>query len=50
MSSPRRDAEEERRDNPDERDVEVEKRFLPFIARLAAKVFPSIICSVTKKC
>nr|P82819.1 RecName: Full=Ranatuerin-4 [Aquarana catesbeiana] len=24
--------------------------FLPFIARLAAKVFPSIICSVTKKC
>nr|AYN64368.1 brevinin-1R precursor [Pelophylax lessonae] len=46
-----RDAdEEERRDDPDERNVKVEKRFFPAIFRLVAKVVPSIICSVTKKC
>nr|AEZ52995.1 antimicrobial peptide precursor [Odorrana tiannanensis] len=42
--------EEERRDDPDERDVEVEKRFLPLIASLAANFVPKIFCKITKKC
>nr|CBH19888.1 brevinin-1SHb precursor [Pelophylax saharicus] len=42
VSSSRRDAdEEEKRDDPDESDVEVEKRFLPIF---------SAICKKTKKC
>nr|AFR43681.1 brevinin-1Pb precursor [Lithobates pipiens] len=45
-----RNAEEERRDEPDETDVEVEKRFLPIIAGIAAKVFPKIFCAISKKC
>nr|Q8QFQ5.1 RecName: Full=Brevinin-1Pb; Flags: Precursor [Lithobates pipiens]CAD20745.1 brevinin 1Pb [Lithobates pipiens] len=43
-------AEEERIDEPDETDVEVEKRFLPIIAGIAAKVFPKIFCAISKKC
>nr|AGG19158.1 antimicrobial peptide Kunyuenin [Rana kunyuensis] len=35
-----RNAEEERRDDPEERAVEVEKRFLPFFAA----------CAITRKC
>nr|AFR43683.1 brevinin-1BY precursor [Rana boylii] len=46
-----RDAdEEERRDDPDETNVEVEKRFLPILASLAAKFGPKLFCLVTKKC
>nr|A7WNV4.1 RecName: Full=Brevinin-1PLc; Flags: Precursor [Lithobates palustris]CAN87010.1 brevinin-1 PLc [Lithobates palustris] len=45
-----RNAEEERRDEPDEMDVEVEKRFLPVIAGVAAKFLPKIFCAITKKC
>nr|UBV76241.1 brevinin-1OS precursor [Odorrana schmackeri] len=45
-----RDAvEEERRDDPGERDVEVEKRF-PLIASLAGNVVPKIFCKITKRC
>nr|CAP16531.1 Brevinin-1HS precursor [Odorrana schmackeri] len=45
-----RNAEEERRDDPEERDVEVEKRFLPLIASVAANLAPKIICKITKTC
>nr|P32412.2 RecName: Full=Brevinin-1E; Flags: Precursor [Pelophylax lessonae]CAA54842.1 brevinin-1E precursor [Pelophylax lessonae] len=46
-----RDAdEEERRDNPDESEVEVEKRFLPLLAGLAANFLPKIFCKITRKC
>nr|Q1JS93.1 RecName: Full=Brevinin-1Vb; Short=brevIVB; AltName: Full=1VEb; Flags: Precursor [Odorrana versabilis]CAJ34604.1 brevinin 1Vb precursor [Odorrana versabilis] len=45
-----RNAEEERRDEPDEMNVEVEKRFLPLIAGLAANFLPKIFCAITKKC
>nr|AIU99904.1 temporin-HB2 antimicrobial peptide precursor [Pelophylax hubeiensis] len=31
--------EEQRRDEPEERDVEVQKRFLPFLAGLFGKIF-----------
>nr|AFP24866.1 preprobrevinin-1Kb [Rana kukunoris] len=41
-----RNAEEERRDYPEEKDVEVEKRFLPLV--LAA--VPKFLCLVFKKC
>nr|E1AWD5.1 RecName: Full=Brevinin-1CG2; Flags: Precursor [Amolops chunganensis]ADM34207.1 brevinin-1CG2 antimicrobial peptide precursor [Amolops chunganensis] len=44
-----RNAEEERRDD-DEMDVEVEKRFLPIVAGLAANFLPKIVCKITKKC
>nr|BCG61718.1 preprobrevinin-1SSc [Glandirana susurra] len=40
--------EEERRDDPDERDVE--KRFLPLLAGLAANFLPTIICKLSRKC
>nr|CCV01178.1 brevinin-1 precusor [Amolops wuyiensis] len=42
--------EEERRDNPDEMDVVVEKRFLPLLAGLAANFLPQIICKIARKC
>nr|AFR43682.1 brevinin-1DR precursor [Rana draytonii] len=46
-----RDAdEEERRDDPDESNVEVEKRFLPILAGLATKIVPKVFCLITKKC
>nr|ABX58857.1 pleurain-D1 antimicrobial peptide precursor [Nidirana pleuraden]ABX58860.1 pleurain-D1 antimicrobial peptide precursor [Nidirana pleuraden] len=44
-----RDADEERRDDPDKRDVEVEKRFLSGILKLAFKI-PSVLCAVLKNC
>nr|AEN14477.1 brevinin-1-01 [Amolops sp. 'jingdongensis'] len=44
-----RNAEEERRDD-DEMDIEVEKRFLPAVLRVAAKIVPSVVCAITKKC
>nr|ADM34283.1 peptide-DN1 [Nidirana daunchina] len=44
-----RDAgDEERRDDPDERDVEVEKRFIKGLKRLCAVIVPSVICAVDK--
>uniref|UniRef100_A0AAU8EGV4 Brevinin-1pl n=1 Tax=Lithobates pipiens TaxID=8404 RepID=A0AAU8EGV4_LITPI len=45
-----RNAEEERRDEPDETDVEVEKRFFPIVAGVAAKVLKKIFCTISKKC
>nr|AIU99890.1 brevinin-1HB1 [Pelophylax hubeiensis] len=42
--------EEERRDDHDEMDVEVQKRFLPAIIGMAAKVLPAFLCKITKKC
>nr|AIU99946.1 wuyiensisin-2 [Amolops wuyiensis] len=45
-----RNAEEERRDNPDEMDVVVEKRLLPLLAGLAANFLPQIICKIARKC
>nr|ADC30181.1 brevinin-1-SHa antimicrobial peptide [Odorrana schmackeri] len=45
-----RNAEEERRDDQDEMDVEVEKRFLPAAFRLAAKIVPTVFCAISKKC
>nr|ADM34256.1 brevinin-1LF2 antimicrobial peptide precursor [Amolops lifanensis] len=45
-----RDADEEERRDDDEMDVEVEKRFLPIVASLAANFLPKIICKITKKC
>nr|AIU99893.1 brevinin-1HB4 [Pelophylax hubeiensis] len=42
--------EEERRDEPNEMDVEVQKRFLPAIIGMAANVLPQLICKITKKC
>nr|CBH19890.1 brevinin-1SHd precursor [Pelophylax saharicus] len=51
VSSSRRDAnDDERRDDPDESDVEVEKRFLPMLAGLAANFLPKIFCKITRKC
>nr|ADM34282.1 pleurain-D-DN1_2 [Nidirana daunchina] len=45
-----RDAdEEERRDDPDEGNVEVEKRFLKGVINLASKI-PSMLCAVLKTC
>nr|P0C5W7.2 RecName: Full=Brevinin-1DYb; AltName: Full=Brevinin-1CDYb; Flags: Precursor [Rana dybowskii]ACF07999.1 antimicrobial peptide Brevinin-1CDYb precursor [Rana dybowskii] len=41
-----RNAEEERRDYPEERDVEVEKRFLS----LALAALPKLFCLIFKKC
>nr|AIU99874.1 brevinin-1RTa antimicrobial peptide precursor [Amolops daiyunensis] len=46
-----RDAdEEERRDDPDETNVEVEKRFLPLLAGVVANFLPQIICKIARKC
>nr|ADV36201.1 brevinin-1TR1 antimicrobial peptide precursor [Amolops torrentis] len=45
-----RDAEEERRDDQDKRDVEVEKRFFLPLLGAAAQVLPSLICKIFKKC
>nr|AIU99934.1 brevinin-1WY2 [Amolops wuyiensis] len=46
-----RDAdEEERRDDQDETNVEVEKRFLPLLAGLAANFLPTIVCKIARKC
>nr|Q2UXW0.1 RecName: Full=Brevinin-1P; Flags: Precursor [Pelophylax fukienensis]CAI96772.1 brevinin-1P protein precursor [Pelophylax fukienensis] len=42
--------EEERRDEPNEMDVDVEKRFLPALIGIAAKALPSLLCKITKKC
>nr|AIU99892.1 brevinin-1HB3 [Pelophylax hubeiensis] len=42
--------EEERRDDHDEMDVEVQKRFLPAIIGMAAKFLPTLFCKLTKKC
>nr|AEZ52997.1 antimicrobial peptide precursor [Odorrana tiannanensis] len=39
--------EEERRD---ERDVEVEKRVLPFVASVAAEMMQHVYCAASKKC
>nr|ABX58867.1 pleurain-D1 antimicrobial peptide precursor [Nidirana pleuraden]ABX58896.1 pleurain-D2 antimicrobial peptide precursor [Nidirana pleuraden] len=44
-----RDADEEGRDDLDKRDVEVEKRFLSGILKLASKI-PSVLCAVLKNC
>nr|ADM34217.1 brevinin-1DN2 antimicrobial peptide precursor [Nidirana daunchina] len=45
-----RDAdEEERRDDPDEGNVEVDKRFLGGILKVASKI-PSVFCAVLKTC
>nr|E1AWD2.1 RecName: Full=Brevinin-1CG3; Flags: Precursor [Amolops chunganensis]ADM34204.1 brevinin-1CG3 antimicrobial peptide precursor [Amolops chunganensis] len=45
-----RNAEEERRDDSDKRDVEVEKRFLSTLLNVASNVVPTLICKITKKC
>nr|ADV36202.1 brevinin-1TR2 antimicrobial peptide precursor [Amolops torrentis] len=45
-----RDAEEERRDDQDKRDVEVEKRFLGALLSAGATILPSLICKIFKKC
>nr|ADV36207.1 brevinin-1TR7 antimicrobial peptide precursor [Amolops torrentis] len=45
-----RDAEEERRDDQDKRDVEVEKRFLGTLLGVGAKILPSLICKISGKC
>nr|CAP16527.1 Odorranain-P1b precursor [Odorrana schmackeri] len=39
--------EEERRD---ERDVEVEKRVIPFVASVAAEMMQHVYCAASKKC
>nr|Q2UXR4.1 RecName: Full=Lividin-1; Flags: Precursor [Odorrana livida]CAJ01670.1 lividin-1 protein precursor [Odorrana livida] len=39
--------EEERRD---ERNVEVEKRILPFVAGVAAEMMQHVYCAASKKC
>nr|ADP05717.1 brevinin-1-RAA5 peptide precursor [Odorrana andersonii]ADP05718.1 brevinin-1-RAA5 peptide precursor [Odorrana andersonii]ADP05719.1 brevinin-1-RAA5 peptide precursor [Odorrana andersonii]ADP05720.1 brevinin-1-RAA5 peptide precursor [Odorrana andersonii]ADP05721.1 brevinin-1-RAA5 peptide precursor [Odorrana andersonii] len=45
-----RNAEEERRDDSDEMNAEVEKRFLPAVIRVAANVLPTVFCAISKKC
>nr|ADP05703.1 brevinin-1-RAA3 peptide precursor [Odorrana andersonii] len=45
-----RNAEEERRDDSDEMNAEVEKRFLPAVIRVAANVLPTVLCAISKKC
>nr|ADP05701.1 brevinin-1-RAA1 peptide precursor [Odorrana andersonii] len=45
-----RNAEEERRDDSDEMNAEVEKRFLPAVIRAAANVLPTVFCAISKKC
>nr|ABG72912.1 amolopin-1d antimicrobial peptide precursor [Amolops loloensis] len=45
-----RNADEEERRDDDEMDVEVEKRFLPMLAGLAANFLPELFCKITKKC
>nr|ADV36160.1 brevinin-1TP3 antimicrobial peptide precursor [Hylarana taipehensis] len=45
-----RNAEEERRDDDDKMDVEVEKRFLPGLIKVAVGVGSTILCKITKKC
>nr|ABG72911.1 amolopin-1c antimicrobial peptide precursor [Amolops loloensis] len=45
-----RNADEEERRDDDEMDVEVEKRFLPMLAGLAANLLPKLFCKITKKC
>nr|ABG72907.1 amolopin-1a antimicrobial peptide precursor [Amolops loloensis] len=45
-----RNADEEERRDDDEMDVEVEKRFLPMLAGLAANFLPKLFCKITKKC
>nr|ABG72909.1 amolopin-1a antimicrobial peptide precursor [Amolops loloensis] len=45
-----RNADEEDRRDDDEMDVEVEKRFLPMLAGLAANFLPKLFCKITKKC
>nr|ABX58946.1 pleurain-J2 antimicrobial peptide precursor [Nidirana pleuraden] len=43
-----RDADEERRDDPNKRDVKVEKRFIPGLRRLSATVVPTVVCAINK--
>nr|ABX58944.1 pleurain-J1 antimicrobial peptide precursor [Nidirana pleuraden]ABX58945.1 pleurain-J1 antimicrobial peptide precursor [Nidirana pleuraden] len=43
-----RDADEERRDDPNKRDVKVEKRFIPGLRRLFATVVPTVVCAINK--
>nr|BAK93310.1 Brevinin-1ISa precursor protein [Odorrana ishikawae] len=45
-----RNAEEERRDDSNEMDAEVEKRFLPGVLRLVTKVGPAVVCAITRNC
>nr|AEZ52960.1 antimicrobial peptide precursor [Amolops hainanensis] len=42
-----RDAEEERRDDEDKKDVEVEKRFA---LGAVTKLLPSLLCMITRQC
>nr|QJQ51255.1 Brevinin-1GHd precursor [Sylvirana guentheri] len=42
--------EEERRDDPDKMDAEVQKRFLGALFKVASKLVPAAICSISKKC
>nr|ABX44990.1 gaegurin-6-RN antimicrobial peptide precursor [Hylarana nigrovittata] len=45
-----RNAEEEKRDGDDEMDVEVQKRFLGPIIKIATGILPTAICKILKKC
>nr|P80399.2 RecName: Full=Gaegurin-5; Flags: Precursor [Glandirana rugosa]AAA64412.1 preprogaegurin 5 [Glandirana rugosa]prf//2123243B gaegurin 5 [Glandirana rugosa] len=42
--------EERNADEEEKRDVEVEKRFLGALFKVASKVLPSVFCAITKKC
>nr|ABX44979.1 gaegurin-6-RN antimicrobial peptide precursor [Hylarana nigrovittata] len=45
-----RNAEEEKRDGDDEMDVEVQKRFIGPVLKIAAGILPTAICKIFKKC
>nr|ADZ11200.1 rhacophorin-1 antimicrobial peptide precursor [Zhangixalus feae] len=45
-----RNAEEEKRDGGDETDVEVQKRFIGPMIKIATNLLPTVICKIFKKC
>nr|C3RT17.1 RecName: Full=Gaegurin-LK1; Flags: Precursor [Limnonectes kuhlii]ACB12316.1 antimicrobial peptide precursor [Limnonectes kuhlii] len=45
-----RNAEEEKRDGDDEMDVEVQKRFIGPVLKMATSILPTAICKGFKKC
>nr|ABX44989.1 gaegurin-6-RN antimicrobial peptide precursor [Hylarana nigrovittata] len=45
-----RNAEEEKRDGDDEMDVEVQKRFIGPVLKIATSILPTAICKIFKKC